>query len=257
MSQSTSDNEPQKSSWTPAEKSPVPNPAAPPPGSAPSAPYPAGAPSAPYPASSPSADLPPTGAYPGQPGPAAPGYPSAPAGYPAASAGSASYPQGGYSNQPPGYGNAPGYSNAPGYGNAPGVGGAPGYGSAPGYGAPAGTPPRPVPAGPKTGIAALFDFSFSDYATPSIVKTVYVLTFVVNVLGWLAATWFMFSVGSMGAYYGSGVSGAGVLTLLVGWVPALLNIATMRLALEFYLITLRTNGAVTEIKAALAARSDD
>lgn len=210
----TSDSQPQKSTWVPADKPPVPGPGLP--GSAPSAPYPASGPSASYP--------PAPGAYPppapGAGYPPAPGAypPPAPGGYPGAAPAAAPYPSAGYSN------------------------------------APLGQQFQPAASGPKSGLAALFDFSFADYATPSIVKIVYVLTFVVNVLGWLGVTYLMFGVGSVGSYYGSGNSMLGVLTLLFGWVPALLNVATMRLALEFYLVTLRTHYAVTELKATLAGQ---
>nr|NLI51688.1 DUF4282 domain-containing protein [Propionibacterium sp.] len=186
------------------------------PGSAPSAPYPASAPSAPYPPGA--SGYPPAG--PGVP-PAAPPYAQAGPSYPpASSAASAPYPQAGYSNQP------------------------------------LAAPFAPAPAVPKTGFAALFDFGFADYATPSIVKIVYALTFAVSVLGWLGVTYVMFGLGSLGSYYGSGNSALGVLTLLFGWVPALLNVATMRLALEFYLVTLRTHHVVNDLKATLAARHD-
>ena len=211
MSTSNPENEPQKSSWVPADRSPVPNPGTPYPGSAPSAPYPASAPSASYPPA-PAPGYPPLGT------PTAGFPPAGPSAYPPAG-GPAAYPQGGYSNQP-------------------------------------GQPFAPAPAAPKSGFGALFDFSFADYATPSIVKLVYVLTFVVNVLGWLAATFVMFGMGSIGSYYGGGNSAVGVLTLLVGWVPALLNVATMRLALEFYLVTLRTHHSINDIKAGLATRGD-
>lgn len=152
------------------------------------------------------------------------------------------------------------------------------YGAAPGSGFP-GQPPTPNPYGgygqpqpdamaaagyygytaanqaaPRTRddnpIKALVDFGFKEFATPGIVKFVYILTFLSCLGGWLFTVIAMFAAGNTGFQV---TAVPGVLALLFGWVPWLIYFAMTRMALEFVLVTIRTNAKVNEIADRLAA----
>lgn len=77
---------------------------------------------------------------------------------------------------------------------------------------------------------ALFDFGFNSFVTPSLVKMIYVAFTV------LAAIYYVFAV--IGAL-ASGEPILGLAVLLLGWIPALLLIAFMRVTLEFYYAVIR------------------
>lgn len=113
----------------------------------------------------------------------------------------------------------------------------------PGGPGPYGGGPPPPPPGPEDPPAdhgdnrvgffkALFDFSFSNYATPSVVRIIYGLAIVLGVLSWL--------VGAVsGVASGRGLIMA-VLVIAVGWIPLLLWISILRVGLELALASVRT-----------------
>lgn len=111
------------------------------------------------------------------------------------------------------------------------------YGQHPGYAQGA---PRPRDDSP---LSALADFGFTRYATPGLVKIVYILSVVAGVGSWLLSVLSAFAANSL---FGGG-AGSGFILLLFGWIPAALFIAVMRFTLEFYLVNIRTNAKVTEI----------
>jgi hypothetical protein len=118
----------------------------------------------------------------------------------------------GWQQQPPGY-PPPGA----GFGQQPGWGPPQGPGS--GYGAPA----------RKSSFAALFDFSFTTFATPGLIKLLYVMGMVLLVIAWLGYTVFGFVVDP----------GLGFLALFLGAVLVLFYLAFLRLILEFYFAVVR------------------
>lgn len=116
-------------------------------------------------------------------------------------------PPGGYGQQPPA-----------GWGPPPGVG--PG-GPGPGQG---GSPDA------KSFFSALFDFSFNSFATPGLIRILYIIGTVLIVLGWLGYVVIGFS--ALGAAAGIGI-------LIVGAIFALFTIALLRVSLEFYYAVVR------------------
>jgi hypothetical protein len=96
------------------------------------------------------------------------------------------------------------------------------------YGQPYPTPQQSLDAG-KGFLGALFDFSFTHFVTPKIVKFVYVLAVVALGLGWLL---FLATTFSQSA-------GAGIAVLIVGPIVILVYLAFIRMTLEFYLAVTR------------------
>ncbi|HET7684367.1 MAG TPA: DUF4282 domain-containing protein [Marmoricola sp.] len=100
---------------------------------------------------------------------------------------------------------------------------------------PAAPPPSPYGGGPAQStdaagfFKALFDFSFTTFITPKVVKVVYVLATALLALGWL--------VFLIGAFADS--AGAGIAVLLIGPVVLLVYLALIRMTLEFYLAIVR------------------
>lgn len=122
----------------------------------------------------------------------------------------------GWQQQPPGYpppGAGFGQQQQPGWGGPP-----PGPGT--GYGAPASTGT----------LAALFDFSFSSFATPGLIKLLYVMGMALLVIAWLGYTVVGFAVGG---------AGFGFAALFLGAVLVLFYVAFLRLILEFYFAVVR------------------
>ncbi|HEY9293848.1 MAG TPA: DUF4282 domain-containing protein [Microlunatus sp.] len=142
--------------------------------------------------------------------------------------------------------------NQPGAGQQPAPGA---FGAAPQYPSGGGGQPPTQPTGYQGGwqqpprserladanpIRAAFDFSFSRYATPGLVKIIYILAVVIAALWWIGGTIFTFIAGaaasSVSAYGDSGGGGGTVLlgfvTLLLGWIPALLWVLFVRVVLE-------------------------
>lgn len=137
-----------------------------------------------------------------------------------------SYPQQGGSQQG-GYGEAPNQGN---YGQAPQQGGYSNQGSYGGPSAPA-PPSGNVDVAQETAgfFKALFDFSFTHFVTPIIVKVVYVLITVALVLGWLVFTLISFTQSA----------GGGLLVLILGAIVVIVYLALARMTLEFYLAIVR------------------
>lgn len=104
---------------------------------------------------------------------------------------------------------------------------------------PYGTPPPAAPEPPADrgdgggGVfKALFDFSFTNYATPSIVRIIYVLAIVFGTLAWLVAAVTMLASGRGTVML--------VLVIALGWIPLLLWISILRVGLELALASVRT-----------------
>jgi Domain of unknown function (DUF4282) len=132
----------------------------------------------------------------------------------------------------------------PGYG-AGQSSGQPGYGAGP-AGQPAGPPPGPggqassgrpafatqqFPAGePKGFLGALFDFSFTSFVTPKVVKVLYIL--IVVVVG-LSAVGFALSV--LATNVGLGL----IVLLVVAPLYFLVVTALYRITLEFFMVIFR------------------
>lgn len=126
---------------------------------------------------------------------------------------------GGQPPYPPPGGGYGGGGQPPSWGGPPGGPGGPGSGSFGGG-----------PAGQKSAFAALFDFSFNSFATPGLIKLLYVVGAVLLVLGWLGFTIVNFAV--------SGPV-AGIGTLVLGAIGVLFYLAFLRVLLEFYYAVVR------------------
>lgn len=146
-------------------------------------------------------------AYPGaygshaeQPGSAYPGYPAT--------------QQAGYGQPPPQWGQA--------------AAAQPGWQA----GQPVGAGPAGVSggAGAPNVFGALFDLSFTSFATPVVTKVLYVLGLVVIGLGWLGFT--------LTTFFTSGAL-PGLMVLLLGGVVALFYLIFLRVTLEFYFAVVR------------------
>ena len=126
--------------------------------------------------------------------------------------------------QPPGGQGWPGGQQQPqfppGYGQQPPPGWVPPGGPA---GGPAGPPPQ------RSFFSALFDYSFTSFATPGLIRLIYIIGTVLIALGWLGyvITTFMIE------------PALGVVTLIVGGVVALFMLALLRVSLEFYYAVVR------------------
>jgi hypothetical protein len=110
----------------------------------------------------------------------------------------------------------------------PGWGGYPPAGQ-PGYGVP---PQGPVggPQGQAKGaFSALFDFEFNSFATPSVVKILYIIGMVL--LG-------LFYIGALIGGFTQGV-GVGLVSLVVGGIVVLFWLVLFRVLLEFYYAVVR------------------
>lgn len=105
-------------------------------------------------------------------------------------------------------------------------------------------------------LKAAFDFSFGTYATPGIVKIVYIVGIVLAVLWYLLAIVAGFQVGAPRDFgFGvetPGTAVPGVLAILFGWLPAAFFVLVLRLALEQVLSSVRT---ATDVRV-LRERSD-
>jgi hypothetical protein len=118
---------------------------------------------------------------------------------------------GGYGQQPP-----------PGWGPPPGQ---PGYGGGPTGVGPTGSPQMQA----KGFFTALFDFGFTSFATPSVVKVIYVVGMVILGLVYVVAVIAGFTQGV----------GPGLLALIGGGIIALLYLTLFRITLEFYYAVIR------------------
>jgi hypothetical protein len=120
----------------------------------------------------------------------------------------------GWQQQPPGYPPpGAGFGQQPGWGPPPGPGG--GYGGAP-------------PA-QKSPFSALFDLSFTTFATPALIKLLYIMGMVLLGIAWIGYTIVGFTVNA----------GLGLLALVLGGVLVLFYLAFLRLMMEFFFAVVR------------------
>ncbi|MDO8145352.1 MULTISPECIES: DUF4282 domain-containing protein [Isoptericola] len=110
------------------------------------------------------------------------------------------------------------------------AGGATGYqgGQQPFYSAAASSAAGVARDDTKGLLGSLFDFSFSNYVTPKIVKIVYVILTVLIAIGWL----FSFIAGVVTLF--SDQWYVGLVTILFGWIAALVYLAVWRIGLEVF-----------------------
>lgn len=127
--------------------------------------------------------------------------------------------------------------SAPPSGQPPGQGpGGPGQS----YGQPPAEPPPSRSIADANPFKAAFDFSFNSYATPGLVKIIYVLATILAIIWWIGGTIMVFITGSAfsslndpyGESGGAGGVVLGIIALLLGWIPALLWLLIVRIALE-------------------------
>ena len=112
----------------------------------------------------------------------------------------------------------------------------PGYGQqqqpAPGWGTqqqpPAGMPTQ-LPPADRSGFASLFDFSFTSFATPSLIRLLYIVGTVLIGLYYVGIVIVMFSNSAL----------IGLVALIFGAVVALFMMALLRVSLEFYFAVVR------------------
>src|SRR3954452_13642638 len=139
--------------------------------------------------------------------------------------GDRSQPPGGYGGGPAGpppYGRGYAQQPPPGWGPPPGPGGPGGYPGPPSGG-------QPLQSEGKNFFAALFDYSFNSFATPGLIRVLYIIGTVVIALGWLGYTVVLFQFSAV----------AGLITLIFGAVVALFMLAFLRVSLEFYYAVVR------------------
>lgn len=133
------------------------------------------------------------------------------------------------------------YSQPPPGGQPPGgqpPGGQPPGGQPPGGQSPGGQPSRypPPPANQPSSASsagffgALFDFSFSNFVTPKIVKFVYILA----TIG-LAIAWVVFVISG----FLSDEPAVGLFFLVIGAIVFIIYLAFIRMTLEFYFAIVR------------------
>lgn len=138
------------------------------------------------------------------------------------------------------------------------VSGTPGtasYAAPPAYSDPAAPQPAPVyPAQPYPGQAmgqmstpatgnffgALFDMSFTKYITITWAKVIYILWLIGVGLTWLFGSYGFGSISGANTYRGEFDGAAFLFALIVGIVPALLQVIAGRMLLEFVVAIIRT-----------------
>ncbi|MDO5498730.1 MAG: DUF4282 domain-containing protein [Propionibacteriaceae bacterium] len=139
-------------------------------------------------------------------------------------------------------------TSAGGYGGQPGGGG----GSYP-------TRPAGSSSNEDSFFKALFDFGFTRYATPSVVKILYLLGIAMGVLLWFFSGLSMIIGGAIAASnpYTSGGSGGGallgVLAWVIGLIPLFFWIVGLRVSLEYALAMVRLNQDSKAIRTKLDA----
>jgi len=127
-----------------------------------------------------------------------------------------------YGSQP-GYGGGDAGGSYPPYGGGGGYGG--GYGEGPGGQGPHGTTEKGF-------FASLFDFSFSTFVTPNVVKFVYILSVIgigLAAIVWLVMTIAAFTQEQLG----------GLIFLIGGPIVLLIYLCLIRMTLELYFAIVR------------------
>jgi uncharacterized membrane-anchored protein len=87
-----------------------------------------------------------------------------------------------------------------------------------------------MPAAPASAFSALFDFSFNSFATPGLIRLMYIVGTVLIGLFWIVFTIAAFVTNN---------AFAGIFALLIGAVVALFYLAFLRVLLEFYYAVVR------------------
>jgi hypothetical protein len=89
-----------------------------------------------------------------------------------------------------------------------------------------------------------FDFSFESYATPAVVKVVYMLTVILCFLTYVGNVLVAFAIFlpdlDFAGFKVPGSAFPGIVALVLGWIPAFIVILVMRVALEGGLANVRT-----------------
>jgi len=92
--------------------------------------------------------------------------------------------------------------------------------------------------------AEAFDFSFETYATPAVVKVVYMLMVIFCVLAYAGNALLAFAVfmpdQDIAGFRHTGSAFPGILALVLGWIPGLILILVARVSFEQALATVRT-----------------
>jgi hypothetical protein len=116
--------------------------------------------------------------------------------------------------------------------------------------------PAKRPIGDANPLKAALDFSFDSYATPGLVKIIYILAVVLGAIWWIGGTIVMFVAAASTpeiAGYSSGPSGSdfvpAILSLLLGWIPVLLWLLLVRVLLEAAMALVRTAGDVRALRS--------
>jgi hypothetical protein len=87
----------------------------------------------------------------------------------------------------------------------------------------------PQAGAPKGFFASLFDFSFTYFVTPKIVKFVYAAATILSTLGWLVLVVVLFTQSAA----------AGIAVLVLGPLGVVVNLLFIRITLEYYLALVR------------------
>lgn len=153
------------------------------------------------------------------------------------------------------------YAQQPAYGQSQGSAGYPQSQGSAAYGPqgqwqPQAPEQQPAPANKDDNFfAALFDFGFSRYATPTVIKVLYIFGLVVGALYWLGGALFVMSVSSLSPFSSSDDNGvvAGILWFLFGVPVYCFYVIVLRVQLEMMLAMVRTNQDTKAIRAKLDA----
>jgi hypothetical protein len=95
--------------------------------------------------------------------------------------------------------------------------------------------------------ASLFDFSFTSFVTIKFARIIYIVLLVFIALGWLF--WIV------AGFADSAV--AGMLFLLLGWIPGLITLVLARVTMEFYIAMVRTSQNTAATRAELESLRAD
>jgi hypothetical protein len=99
------------------------------------------------------------------------------------------------------------------------------------------TPTAPLPAGDKGFFGSLFDFGFTTYGMPRLIKTTYILLCTIIPLVWL-----VYVVAGFAAR-----PGLGLVILVVGGVVVLISLSLYRIGFELVTVVFRIGDDVREI----------
>ena len=107
----------------------------------------------------------------------------------------------------------------------------------PGAGYPTPPPAGPVPPVDKGFLGSLFDYGFTSYVTPKLIKVIYILLSVI-----IPIVWLIYVVGAFGVG-----PGLGLVVLILGGIVALIALAMYRVALELIMIVFHIGYDVNQI----------